>query len=1224
MIDVSRVTDWTRTATDEAALRAEFCGNPSAHYRPLAAWWWSGERLDEQRLLWQLDRIAELGFGGVDVTGLAMHGPSAGSVADDPPALSPEYVRLLELVLARCRDLGLGFSGWNPHQMGQAVDPARVLAADAAHRGELVRVHEGQVDVQPYGLDYGSRAAMAAHEAPGTITRRYSDVLDPWWGDPVVAFFEDEWPAFARWSPEMPAALAARGHDDVPLEVFEQDCGPRTPAWRVALFDTMVDRVVESYTARHEELIAQHGLLAGFDQNNRMGSPLISTAYYLDPFRTMAWANAPGTDQMGDARFHLSMADLTGAPRVWLEGFHSHGYGMSLSDQMRLLWTWAREGVSLYLPHGVYYATRGFWWEWAPPEIGWRQPYARHTSAFSAAVGRLMAFASAGRHVPEVAVLYPTTTVWAGTTGHLSWDADALAAEHAYVALMGVQAVPSGIDLERARRPSLLAQAHYDRVVVDEPNVDAHGDLPIVLPSCRVLRTETLTALVEGAERGRCVVVVAPLPEWSAEHGRDDPVFRQLAERLARSAHVVERPEDVVAHLPSPRAGGLPSQWRRAGGLDLLLVTGEGELRLRDCADRRPQRWDERTGAVTDLAARVDGGDLVVDVPGPAALLSLPVGTPVPHLPMPYDEVELPTIWDCDYPECGENRWGDLRLPPNEGPPPVERRTFAWREGDEPDWRMAPVVPEDVAQPTEELGFEDRMTGRTGRLRPEDRVLPDGWHEVVSTFGPRAVTDDGRLLAWSERYGIEDLALSTPLGLKGRVEPYRVDLGESDGTVTSWVHLHDDAETHLVVEGSGVLTVQLAGEHLVGPVECGVLEVPVRLTRGWHRLTVEARRRAPQRGDVTGLGPGARTRLGWVLGAPYSRPATGIWGGPVVHPDYKGSPGPLRLRRRVVVDRPARLEVELTAAGTVTTDAPEVLPPGEHVVEVEVGRALAGHHLTGTLRLSTDRAVTTLTTDDRWEARGEDGTWTGAFEVASGGAVAGGSGASHEPPRRHVLSDVGWLEGEQVLQGQLPQLWSDSPDVPPPSWFCFLAAPGARSLTLPVDGDVEAWVDGAPVPVVEGRLALTGGARVSLRVQAGPGRRGAACFTEHPVYELGPGQVATGLSWHRQGLDVFAGVVLHRTTVDLPRACRAELDLGDVRGSVSIRVDGEEQGVLFCPPWRLPLDLPAGPAVLELEVAGTLGPLVARGIPTQFGPEDQRTCGVLGSPVLRIPREDEA
>lgn len=110
----------------------------------------------------------------------------------------------------------------------------------------------------------------------------------------------------------------------------------------------------------------------------------------------------------------------------------------------------------------------------------------------------------------------------------------------------------------------------------------------------------------------------------------------------------------------------------------------------------------------------------------------------------------------------------------------MQWRTFAFREGDDSSWQAAPVVPEDVQHPTVDLGFHDRMAQATSRPRPEDRALPDGWHEVVSTFGVKGRLGDGRAVLYSERYGVEDVHLDTPIGLKGWVPPWKVDLG-SDG-----------------------------------------------------------------------------------------------------------------------------------------------------------------------------------------------------------------------------------------------------------------------------------------------------------------------------------------------------------------------------------------------------------------------------------------------------------
>lgn len=66
----------------------------------------------------------------------------------------------------------------------------------------------------------------------------------------------------------------------------------------------------------------------------------------------------------------------------------------------------------------------------------------------------------------------------------------------------------------------------------------------------------------------------------------------------------------------------------------------------------------------------------------------------------------------------------------------------------------------------------------------------------------------------------------------------------------------------------------------------------------------------------------------------------------------------------------------------------------------------------------------------------------------------------------------------------------------------------------------------------------------------------------------------------------FSGTACYRCWVELPKADLVwTLDLGDVRHSVRVRIDGKEIGVRIAPPWRveLPADLPRR-FLLELEV----------------------------------------
>ena len=113
----------------------------------------------------------------------------------------------------------------------------------------------------------------------------------------------------------------------------------------------------------------RHGLLCGVDQQYgaREGYPVASSRIYGDYARTHRWFSAPGSDHHGDAKIHSSLAHHYGRPRVWIESFHTSGWGGTLEETFDWLLPWLGAGANLYNPHATYYSTRAGWWEWAPP-----------------------------------------------------------------------------------------------------------------------------------------------------------------------------------------------------------------------------------------------------------------------------------------------------------------------------------------------------------------------------------------------------------------------------------------------------------------------------------------------------------------------------------------------------------------------------------------------------------------------------------------------------------------------------------------------------------------------------------------------------------------------------------------------------------------------------------------------------------------------------------------
>ncbi|MFE7126450.1 hypothetical protein [Streptomyces sp. NPDC057617] len=500
---------------------AEILAEPPRACSPTALWWWSGERLDRERLRDQLQRFAEGGVFQLVLLNLAPSGPLFGSDADDPPFMSEAWWTLLECVCDDARDLGvslwfydqLGFSGADlqarlvdeqpahagrrlarirtvvdesgelrcPEHAEPLAGRAEPLDADDRPTGPAVPVPVDGGIVRPpgpgrwrltlhhhapLGFDYLGKDACAAllDRVHGAFERRLGDRL----GSVIVGSFQDELPTLPSWSAGFADAfLRLRGYDLTACldALYEDDTRPDAHRIRYDYHLTRAELAEDAFfrplSAWHE----RHGLLVGCDQQDpaRAGHPVGGVELYADYARTHRWFSAPGSDHHGDARIHSSLAHLYGRPRTWIEAFHSTGWGGTPEETFDWLLPWLRAGATLYNPHAVYYTTKGGWWEWAPPATDWRQPYWRHHRVFADAVTRLCAILSLGHHLCDTAVLLPTTTAQAGT----ALDGVSCAAERAqavYLELVG--------DMTWFHtRPGVLDRLGLDADVIDDESV---------------------------------------------------------------------------------------------------------------------------------------------------------------------------------------------------------------------------------------------------------------------------------------------------------------------------------------------------------------------------------------------------------------------------------------------------------------------------------------------------------------------------------------------------------------------------------------------------------------------------------------------------------------------------------------------------------------------------------------------------------------------------------
>lgn len=156
-----------------------------------------------------------------------------------------------------------------------------------------------------------------------------------------------------------------------------------------------------------------------------------------------------------------------------------------------------------------------------------------------------------------------------------------------------------------------------------------------------------------------------------------------------------------------------------------------------------------------------------------------------------------------------------------------------------------------------------------------------------------------------------------------------------------------------------------------------------------------------------------------------------------------------------------------------------------------------------------------------------------------------------------------------------------------------------RVLTLeqPLPEPTEIEVVTAPTAVLRGGSAWRGPARV----------------------RTAPAQLPLG-DWQLLGLGGWSGGVTYSREVEVPAGPDPVLDLGRVRGSVSVVLDGECVGEAFCAPYRFELPGAAGRMVrLDVTVNNTLAPYLAEATPTAWAFPSQLASGLMGPVTLRIP-----
>lgn len=1053
---------------------------------------------------------------------------------------------------------------------------------------------------EPAGLCYTSRDVVDRYIDLHfqEFVRRLGDLV----GDVLVGTFEDE---LLLLQPEYPHDMTINVPvGDHVLEAFRErnrwdprsdlvalfeDAGPTTTELRADYYGVVTELLEECWFEPLYEWHEEHGLLRSHDNFGRL-SISKQTIQYGDYFQTMRWYQAPGYDDGNidpktietvsdipigernffDARLAASVAACYDRPRVWGELFHSTGWGYTPERQLAGIAENVCYGMNLYDKHGLYYTTKGGWWEHAPPDTHFRQPYWEHISELNDAATRLCQLFGEGDPGFDVGLLYPATSM------HAQWHPED-----------GIDDRGESIDdrtrelltslYHAGRDPAFLDRESLVRGAVENGRFRA-GDVDVpalVLGPTTAIHADTLAAFESFHDEGGVVAAVGRLPATvvGADEGRLVDALKTIfgSEATPRapieSTSMVEcgagigilaDDETNLAGLLDDAAGpgvaapeGVYHGHRRFGDdrhAFLLLNTCEEEqtVEIELPADGVPERLDLLDGSFESIPQfdRNDGRIAVTlsFAPHEAHVVVIDGDAAGP------ERLEA-SLWSVEA-VCESGDRLELEGYVEEGTEEtacavVDGRTLTGRVNDgnaetveiDGPWVVVPVPSLDNRWGDFRYPASDEILGpevrrfRHRREQPGEDGLGRGWAD------PGTNDDDWETVAWS--FGQYFWRTVTEVGETPTVMP---DESPADWEPYVYSTLTGTPDSHPYFGG------------FVGNVSNQFLSASFDES---------------SRDAWLGEGDESDDRLVhfWTtVRAPAAGPAICHYGSDVER---------LQIGERVIVGGSAIQPIGNGGSTSATVPLPEGTTP--------------------VLLSAREGAATHL-----------------VFESPP---TSDAPGPVADEPR------VSWFDEIDTFDFEALPWMAD-----PVGWYRFDLPAGTRSLTVPVVGDATVWVDGEQTSVREGRASVGPVDDVmtaAVRVEQRRGCYRGAVWTGPVELDVAPSSLDL-TDWREFGLDDYSGLVRYETTVDLPSTGdeRVVLNLGDVAVSASVTVNGTPVGERFAHPYRFDITdaVGTGENRIKLLVANTLANHFAGEVPTRYVYDevDQRRSGLFGPVTIDL------
>ena len=315
--------------------------------------------------------------------------------------------------------------------------------------------------------------------------------------------------------------------------------GPGTAAARNLLFSMRSELYASGFMGTIGQWADEHGILAtGHQDQEEIPNP---TSVAGDLMKVGKYLSMPGIDKIGGGRPTEDYYKVvSSSAQNWDKDYvMSETYGAMGNIPFETLYQVAIEqytkGINHLIPHAVWYNTGSVTFL---PELSWRNPiYSAQLPRFNRFLSRLnYMLARPGRHVADVAMLYPIQTQYAGhyldgTKGYYEGGVDVPNTD--YPAVSHRLTDDLGVDFTYLH-PEVLD----DRCTVADGKLRMNNETnweefsTLILPGVKTISLANLQKIEQAWQAGVTVIFTTQKPSEAADRGGDNAQIQAIVERM--------------------------------------------------------------------------------------------------------------------------------------------------------------------------------------------------------------------------------------------------------------------------------------------------------------------------------------------------------------------------------------------------------------------------------------------------------------------------------------------------------------------------------------------------------------------------------------------------------------------------------------------------------------------------------------------------------------------